>query len=291
MRSLLFVPGDSERKLTRALTSGADLLLVDLEDSVAIGNKQEARRNTTEFLKENIGNSDSPAIYVRVNSFDSELLEDDLDAVMAGKPDGILLPKAEHGKDVTHLHVQLSVYEAENGIDEGTTGIAAIITETATATLNAGTYGECSRRLTVLTWGAEDLSADLGVLEKRNEDGSYRDVFKHARTMTLLSAISSGVAPIDTVFTDFCDLDGLRRECEEAVNDGFVGKMAIHPAQVAVINEVFTPSKAAITRAKAIVDVFENSGNPGVTSLNGEMLDRPHLRRAQALLARVTNQS
>ncbi len=290
MRSLLFVPGDSERKLSKGLASDADILLVDLEDSVAMDNKQEARRITADFLKENIGNSGSPAIYVRINSFDSQLLEDDLDAVMAGKPDGILLPKSEHGKDVTHLHVRLSVYEAENGIDEGTTRIAAIITETATATLNADTYGGCSERLTALTWGAEDLSADLGALEKRNEDGSYRDVYKHARTVTLLSAISTGVAPIDTVFTDFRDMDGLRRECEEAVKDGFSGKMAIHPAQVPIINEVFTPSKAAITRARAIVDVFEKSGNPGVTSLNGEMLDRPHLRRAEALLDRVQDQ-
>jgi citrate lyase subunit beta/citryl-CoA lyase len=287
MRSLLFVPGDSERKLAKGLESGADVLLIDLEDSVALTNKVEARRITSEFLQQNRDRRAPPLLYVRINSFDSGLLEDDLAAVMQAVPHGILLPKAEHGKDVTHLDARLLVYEAQNNIAQGATRIAAIITESAKGTLNAGTYQDRSQRLTAVTWGAEDLSADIGALEKRDAQGVYRDVFRHARTVTLLGAVNAGVAPIDTVYTDFRNMAGLRDECEEAAIDGFTGKMAIHPAQVPIINEVFTPSKEAIARAQAIVDTFEQAGNPGVIGLDGEMLDRPHLIRAQALLARV----
>ncbi len=287
MRSLLFIPGDSEKKLAKGIDSGADVLLVDLEDSVSLENKKEARRVTAHYLKEVADNANCPRIYVRVNSFDSEMLEDDLNAIMAAKPHGILLPKSEHGKDVTRLDSRLGVYEAENRIGDGLTRIAAIVTETAIGTLNAGTYGNRSQRLSAITWGAEDLSADIGSIKKRNSDGSYRDIFRHARTVTLLGAVAAAVAPIDTVFTDFRDQDGLRKECEEAAIDGFTGKMAIHPAQVATINEVFTPSQEAIDRANAIVDAFHVAGNPGVIGLDGEMLDRPHLRRAQVLLSRA----
>lgn len=287
MRSMLFVPGDSERKLAKGLGSGADVLLIDLEDSVALDNKVEARRITSAFLQENRDKPAPPLLYVRVNSFDSGFLEDDLAAVMKAKPYGILLPKAEHGKDVTHLDARLLVYEAENNIEQGLTRIAAIITETAKGTLNAGTYEGRSQRLKAVTWGAEDLSADIGALEKRDAQGRYRDLFRHARTMTLLGAVTAEVAPIDTVYTDFRNMDGLRTECEEAAIDGFTGKMAIHPAQVPVINEVFTPSKEAIAHAQAIVDAFTAAGNPGVIGLEGEMLDRPHLIRARALLARA----
>ncbi len=287
MRSLLFVPGDSEKKLAKGLESGADVLLVDLEDSVSLDNKIEARRITAAYLADNLENPDAPTIFVRINSFDSNMLEDDLKAIMVAKPHGILLPKAEHGKDVTLLDARLRVYEAENNISDGLTRIAAIITETALGTLNAGTYGDRSQRLSAITWGAEDLSADIGALEKRDADGNYRAIFQHARTVTLLGAVAAGVAPIDTVYTDFRDMEGLREECDEAAIDGFTGKMAIHPAQVEIINRAFTPSNEAIARAKAIVDAFHAAGNPGVIGLNGEMLDRPHLKRAQLLLSRV----
>ncbi len=287
MRSMLFVPGDSERKLARGLGSGADVLLIDLEDSVALDNKAKARRISASFLQENHNNPEAPLLYVRINSFDSGLLEDDLAAIMPAGPHGIMLPKAEHGRDVTQLDARLLVYEAENDIDGGKTRIVAIVTETALGTLNAGTYGKRSKRLDAITWGAEDLSADIGALEKRHADGRYRDTFRHARTVTLLGAVAAGVAPIDTVYTDFRNMDGLRRECDEAAIDGFVGKMAIHPAQVAIINEVFTPSNEAVSRAKTIVETFAAAGNPGVVALNGEMLDRPHLIRAEALLERV----
>lgn len=287
MRSLLFVPGDSEKKLAKSLGSAADVLLVDLEDSVALDNKSEARRITVEYLHQIAEKPKAPMIYVRINSFDSELLEDDLSAVMAAKPHGILLPKAEHGTDVTKLDARLRVFEAENDISDGLTRIAAIVTETAKGTLNVGTYDNRSQRLTAITWGAEDLSADIGSLEKRDENGRYREIFQHARTVTLLGAVNAGVAPIDTVYTDFRNMDGLREECENAAIDGFTGKMAIHPAQVEIINKVFTPSDEAIARAEAIVDAFQAAGNPGVIGVDGEMLDRPHLRRAQILLSRA----
>ncbi len=288
MRSLLFVPGDSERKLAKAFTSGADVLLIDLEDSIALDNKDTARQIATEFVRQSTGRGAlTPRVYVRVNSFDSGLLEDDLGAVMAACPAGILLPKAEHGRDVTRLDARLNVYEAQNNIVEGRTKIAAIITETAQGVLNAGTYANCSRRLTAVTWGAEDLSANIGAMEKRDAKGQYRDAFRHARVVTLFGAIAADVAPIDTVFTDFRDMEGLRRECDEAMVDGFTGKMAIHPAQVAIISEAFTPSDEAIERAEAIVAAFSQAGNPGVIGLDGEMLDRPHLRRAEALLERA----
>ncbi len=287
MRSLLFVPGDSEKKLAKGLESGADVLLVDLEDSVSLDNKIEARRITAAYLADNLENPDAPTIFVRINSFDSNMLEDDLKAIMVAKPHGILLPKAEHGKDVALLDARLRVYEAENNISDGKTRIAAIITETALGTLNAGTYGDRSQRLSALTWGAEDLSADIGSLEKRDANGNYRAVFQHARTVTLLGAVAAGVAPIDTVYTDFRNMEGLREECEESAIDGFTGKMAIHPAQVEIINRAFTPSDEAIERAKTIVEAFQAAGNPGVIGLNGEMLDRPHLKRAQLLLSRV----
>ncbi len=287
MRSLLFVPGDSEKKLAKGLECGADVLLVDLEDSVSLDNKAEARKISAAYMQEISDKPNTPTIYVRVNSFDSELLEDDLAAVMAAKPHGILLPKAEHGTDVTKLDARLRVYEAKNGIDDGLTRIAAIITETAKGTLNAGTYDDRSQRLTAITWGAEDLSADIGSLEKRDANGRYREIFQHARTVTLLGAVAASVAPIDTVYTDFRNMDGLREECEEAAIDGFTGKMAIHPAQVEIINAAFTPSDEAIARAQAIVDAFQAAGNPGVIGVDGEMLDRPHLRRAQILLSRA----
>ena len=235
MRSLLFIPGDSEKKLAKGLQSGADVLLIDLEDSVSLENKAAARQTTLSFLS-NAGDSDyAPRLYVRVNAFNSDMLEDDLAGVMAGRPAGILLPKSNHGQDVTRLDVRLCVHEAENDIEEGLTDIAAIVTETAIGTLNAETYQKRSRRLKAMTWGAEDLGADLGAIEKRTSGGRYRDVFRHARAVTLLGAVAAGVAPIDTVFTDFRNHDGLRAECEEAAIDGFTGKMAIHPAQVPVI--------------------------------------------------------
>ena len=287
MRSALFVPADSEKKLTKALGCGADALFIDLEDSVALAAKPRARDVAREFLQGHSIGDPTPKLYVRVNAFDTKLMEDDLSAIMPAKPDGIVLPKSDHGQDVTQLDSRLRVHEAENDIDDGATAIVAIITETAIGTLQAGSYRRSSHRLNAVAWGAEDLSADVGALERRRDDGTYRDLFRFARVQTLLGAIAAGVQPIDTVYPDFRDEAGFRRECEEGAKDGFTGKMAIHPAQVPVINEVFTPSPDEVARAEAIVEAFEAAGHPGVLAVDGEMLDRPHLRKAERLLERA----
>lgn len=285
MRSALFVPGDSERKLAKALGGDADCLFIDLEDSVALEAKARAREVVSDFLA-NRGDG-GPAMFVRVNAFDTGMTEDDLTAVMAVRPDGIVLPKSEHGRDVTRLDARLRVFEAESGIDDGVTKIVPIVTETASATLNAGTYHRSSPRLTAMSWGAEDLSADIGALERRHGDGRYRDTFRFARIQTLLGAVAAGVQPMDTVYPDFRDDEGFASECREAAIDGFTGKMAIHPTQVPIINETFTPSAGAIAHARKVVEAFEAAGNPGVLAVEGEMLDRPHLRKAMKLLERM----
>lgn len=287
MRSGLFIPGDSERKLAKGMNSGADALFVDLEDSVSLDNKENARKLTTGFLKEVQSEMNRPLLFVRVNAFETELTNSDLAAVMAAKPDGIVLPKSEHGQDVTRLDTLLRVHEADNDLDDGITEIVAIITETAIGTINAGTYRKSSKRLRAVAWGAEDLSADIGAPRRRHDDGTYRDLFRYARIQTLLGAVAAGVDSIDTVYPDFRDDKGMETECREGMYDGFTGKMAIHPAQVPIINEVFTPSEEEIARSQAIVDAFKAAGNPGVLAVDGEMLDRPHLRKAQKLLARV----
>ncbi|MEL6968182.1 MAG: CoA ester lyase [Pseudomonadota bacterium] len=289
MRSALFIPGDSERKLAKGLGSGADVLLIDLEDSVALDDKSKARATTLAFLTDAKREKRRPALYVRVNAFDTELTEDDLAGVMSAAPEGIVLPKSEHGRDVTRLDAILRVFEAENNLNDGATRILAIATETAIGALQANTYGRASKRLMGLTWGAEDLSADIGALARRKADGSYRDPYRYARIQALLGAVAAGVQPIDTVYPDFRDLDGLKTECQEAALDGFTGKMAIHPAQVPVINAAFTPSAEAVDEAKRIVDAFEAADNPGVLALDGVMLDRPHLKKAQSLLARAAS--
>ncbi len=287
MRSALFVPGDSERKLEKALGSGADALFIDFEDSVALDAKETARNLTREFLKSTVGQPERPALYVRVNALDTGLTDEDLQFAMAGQPDGLVLPKSNHGKDVTALHAQMRVHEAENDVADGSTAIIAIITETAAGVLNAATYEDRSSRLRAVSWGAEDLSADIGALQRRRPDGAYRDTFRFARVQTLLGAVAAQVQPLDTVYPDFRDEAGFRRECEEAAIDGFTGKMAIHPAQVPVINEVFTPSQDAVDEAQAIVDAFEAAGHPGVLAMDGQMLDRPHYIKAERLLARA----
>lgn len=287
MRSLLFVPGDSERKLEKALASGADVLLVDLEDSVALDAKQAAREITAHFLAAQREVASRPRLYVRVNALDTGQTDADLAAVMSAMPEGIMLPKSVSGADVQHLAAKLAVQEAENDIPDGQTRILAVATETAASLFNLGTYQGASPRLEGLTWGAEDLSADIGALASRTPDGAFSEPFRLARNLCLFGAVAAAAAPIDTVFTNFRDMDGLRAESLQALHDGFTAKMAIHPAQVPVINEVFTPSAAEVEKARAVIKAFAAAGNPGVVGLDGEMLDRPHLRRAEKVLARA----
>jgi citrate lyase subunit beta/citryl-CoA lyase len=286
MRSLLFVPADSPRKLDKAFSSGADALIVDLEDSVAAASKGEARRSALAFLHERRDGADRPRLYVRINGFDSGLNEGDLDAVMTAAPDGIVLPKACGGADLALLDSRLAVREALHGLEDGRTRILAIATETAAAMFALGSYSGASPRLTGLAWGGEDLSADIGALTTRS-DGEWTEPFRLARNLCLFAAAAAGVSAIDTVYTDFRDLDGLKRECEAAARDGFSGKLAVHPAQVPVINAAFTPDAGSLERAGRIVAAFAQSHGLGVTSLDGMMLDRPHLKAAERLLARA----
>lgn len=287
MRSLLFVPGDSPRKQQKGLESGADALILDLEDSVAPDAKQEARRITLEFLSETRKLDRRPLLIVRVNALTTGLTPADLDAVMQGAPDAIMLPKSEGGVDVSHLGAQIAVREAENDLPDGATRIIPIATETGKAIFGLGSYAGATHRLAAMTWGAEDLSADLGAETNRLIDGSYADPYRLARSLTLLAAASAQVDAIDTVFTSFRDEAGFRAECLAARRDGFTGKMAIHPAQVAAANEIFAPDAAELARAEAIIALFSANPGMGVVGLDGEMLDRPHLVRAQRLKARA----
>ena len=282
MRSFLFVPGDSEKKLGKAYDSGADVVILDLEDSVSMDRKAAARGLVAEAA------ANAPGyVAVRVNALDTGMVDEDLSAVMAARPSMIVLPKSETGADVAHLAAKLSVLEAENGIAEGATQVLAIATETAQAMFGLGTYRTAGPRLAAMTWGLEDLSAALGVSRTRDEAGRITDPFALARTLCLAGAKAAGVLPIDSVYTDFRDAEGLAAEAREAAADGFLGKLAIHPAQVAVINEAFTPSAEAVAAARRIVEAFAAAPGAGVVALDGKMVDRPHLVNAQALLARA----
>jgi citrate lyase subunit beta/citryl-CoA lyase len=288
MRSLLFVPADSAKKLDKAMTSGADALIVDLEDSIAHDGKARARESAAAFLKDATAAVSRPTILVRVNGLQTGLIDDDLDAVVPAKPDAIVLPKAEGGAAVVHADAKLVVREAINNLPDGHIKIVALATETAASLFLAGTYAGASARLSGLTWGAEDLSAELGARANRDAQGRFLDPYRLARVLCLAGAAAAQVPALDTVYVDFRNHEGFRRECEDACRDGFVGKLAIHPAQVPIINEVFTPTAEALARAVAIVDAFAAKPGAGVVAIGGVMYDRPHLVRAKLLLARAT---
>ena len=288
MRSLLFVPGDSERKMLKAAGSGADALILDLEDSVAPSRKAEARRIVAAYLADAARGADAPRLIVRVNALDTGLTGDDLAAVISASPDAILLPKANSGADVQALAARIAVEEAEAGLAAGGIRIHALMTETAAGMLAAASFASKSARLAALTWGAEDLAADIGASSNKDDTGRYTDVFRLARSLTILAAAHSAVEAIDTVFTDFRDMEGLEAECRAAVRDGFSGKMAIHPDQVAVINAAFTPPPEDVERAVRILALFAAAGpDAGVLSLDGKMIDKPHLRQAERVARRA----
>jgi citrate lyase subunit beta/citryl-CoA lyase len=287
MRSFLFVPADSEKKLSKAASSGADALILDLEDSVVTDRKPLARSIARDFLDRRAPDNKRPYLIVRLNARDSGLTEIDLDAVMPVRPDAIMLPKAEGGIDVDYLDRQLALRERAHQTVAGHTRILVVATETAKAIFQLGSYAGGSVRLSGLTWGAEDLAADIGAESKHDASGRYIEPFRLARSLCLFGAVAAGVQPIDSVYPPFQDVEGLRRECEEARRDGFTGKMAIHPAQIDTINEVFTPSAAAVAEARAVIAAFAANPTAGAVSLNGRMLDMPHLKLAQRLLARI----
>jgi citrate lyase subunit beta / citryl-CoA lyase len=273
-RSLLFVPGDRPDRMEKALGAGADALILDLEDAVAPGAKADARRVVADFL-----NANSHArIWVRVNPLDSPENEKDLAAILSAHPDGLVLPKAEGGASVAELARRLT----ERG--NATASILAIATETPAAMFALGSYGG-ARRLAGLTWGAEDLPAAIGAATSREEDGRFTPPYELARSLCLFGAAAAGVAPIETVYPAYQDLDGLAAYAARARRDGFTGMMAIHPGQVSVINHAFTPSAAEIAHALAVVAAFEANPEAGALALEGRMIDRPHLVQAQRILA------
>jgi citrate lyase subunit beta/citryl-CoA lyase len=249
MRSLLFVPADSPRKLDKAMTSGADALILDLEDAIAPDRKAAARTGAAAFLKEATSATSRPRLFVRVNGLTSGLTDADLEGAVPAGPDGIVLPNAEGGASVIHLDAKVTALEAIHGLPDGGISVLAFAVETAKALFLAGTYASSSRRLSGLTWGAEDFAFELGATANRDAGGRFLEPYRLARSLCLAAAASAQVQAIDTVHVDFRNSEGLRREAEDARRDGFTGKMAIHPAQVAIINEIFAPQPEAIARA------------------------------------------
>jgi len=271
-RSWLFVPADSEKKIAKALQSEADAVIFDLEDSVAPSQKAAAR----DILKTLPKQSNGPQWWVRVNPLGSEFHKDDLTLIGSAYVHGIVLPKAESGADVVQLAHRT-----------GNIPIHAIVTETAASLFGLLSYRAPSTPLAAMSWGAEDLSAALGASSKYDESGELSFTYKLARSLCLAGAMAAGVQPVDGVFADFRDEEGLRKESEAARREGFTGKLAIHPAQVAVINAAFTPSADDIAHAEAIVAAFEAHPDAGVLSVDGKMVDRPHVVQAKRTLERA----
>lgn len=282
MRSWLFAPGDSEKKMSKAAEGPADIVVLDLEDAVAPEEKAKAREMIAEFLA---GNATGRArLWVRVNPLDGPHTLADLVAVMPARPGGIMLPKARGREDVVQLDHYLSAFEAANGIEHGETRVIALVTEVAEAMFTTGSYAGAPR-LAAMTWGAEDLADSIGAMSNRDPDGGFDFTYRLARSLCLLGAATAGVAAIETIQTDFRDLEALRTRAEQVRRQGFRGMLAIHPAQIDVINAAFTPGADEIAAAQEIVDLFAANPGAGTIGHKGAMLDRPHLARALQLLA------
>ena len=284
MRSLLFVPADGGSKLDKAFGSGADAIILDLEDSIAPERKKAAREACLEYLNAVRDRAGRPRLLVRINGLETGLTDADLAAIVPGRPDAILFPKAEGGESVVHVDAKLTAQEAITGVPEGATKILAQSVESARGLFLAGTFRDASPRLIGMTWGPEDLSSEVGAETNREADGNLTEPYRLARSMCLFGAAVAKMPAIETIHVDFRNLDALRRDTELARRDGFTGRLAIHPAQVPVINEVFTPSAEQIEKAKAIVAAFAAKPGAGTVGIGGKMYDRPHLVRAQRLL-------
>ena len=291
MRSWLFVPGDSQAKLDKVTGLGADVVIVDLEDAVSPPAKPAARVLARSFLETHstqILAGRSFARWVRINPLDTPLWREDIAAVMAGRPDGIMVPKAAGPEQLQALAAELHQFEQRNGTQPGATRILPLVSETPAAALGIAAYAAASQpRLAGLTWGAEDLSAAIGASRKRDSRGYWADAFRYVRAQVLLAAHARGVLAIDTLHADFRDLDGLKRIAADSYADGFAGMLAIHPGQVAVINAAFTPGEEEIAHARAIVNAFSANPGAGALSLDGKMIDQPHLEQARRLLERL----
>ena len=286
IRSWLFVPGDSERKLEKGRDNPADALILDLEDSVADDRQQVAREMTCAYLKSRPDRK-RQKLWVRINPLDNPLSLPDLAAVMPGAPDGICLPKVYSAKDVGTLHNYLSALEAREGLLLGSTKILCVATETAASLLTFHTYLEgVSDRLVAMTWGGEDLAAALGASDNRNPaTGEYDDPYLMAKSLCLATARAINAQPVGVVYVNFRDLAGLEADCLRDRRAGFIGKIAIHPDQSAVINRAFTPSDAELAYARRVVDMFEKNPGLGTVGLDGKMLDMPHLKQARNVLS------
>jgi citrate lyase subunit beta/citryl-CoA lyase len=286
-RSWLFAPGDRDKKMLKAMEGNADIVLIDLEDAVASDAKAAARSLVHDFLVANPAHR--ARLWVRINPFDGPHTLADLAAIMPAAPGGIMLPKVNGRAEVEKLDHCLSALEVAHGLDEGSTPVIVLITETAEAMFHTGDY-KGAPRVVALTWGAEDLADSIGASSNRKPDGAYSFTFELARSLTVLSAASAGVTAIDTISPDFRDLEALRTRAERVRREGFRGMLAIHPAQVDVINAAFTPTEAEVAEAQEIVDLF--AANPGVGAIGwkGGMLDRPFLARAERLLRQAGKQ-
>jgi citrate lyase subunit beta/citryl-CoA lyase len=284
LRSLLFIPADSEKKLQKGDGMAADMLILDLEDAVAPGRKSAARELTRDYLADRANNRRSQ-LWVRINPIDTPDSRADLEIVMAGRPDGIVQPKTRSPDDVGELSLQLNRIERELGIETGSTRILPIATETPQAMFSMGKYSVSEQRLAAITWGAEDLSAAIGAMTNKDENGNWTFPFRIARAFCLFAAGTARVPAIDTLYADFRDAEGLRASCNAARRDGFSGKMAIHPDQIDVINEAFTPSADEIAHAQRVVDAFAAQPDAGTLALDGRMLDVPHLTQARRILS------
>lgn len=291
LRSLLFIPGDSEKKLSKGEGSPADALILDLEDSVAPSGKIAALHLVTEYLSDRPKLRRGPQLWVRINPLDTPLALADLAAVVAGAPDGILLPKADGPADALRLSHYLDALEARCDVAPGSIGIIPVATETAVAPFRLGDYAQTDLpRLRGLTWGAEDLATALGASSNLDGEGRWDTTYRMVRALTLLAARAAGVEPIDTLYVDFRDEAGLRASCLVARAEGFTGRIAIHPAQVEVINDSFMPSPAECEHARRVVEAFAAEPDAGVVGLDGRMLDIPHLKQALAVLATAAPQ-
>lgn len=285
LRSMLFVPGDSERKFAKGSSTGADALILDLEDAVAPSMKDAARAHVSSLLD---GGADrSWRFFVRVNPFDTGMTFDDMAAVVKPGLDGLLIPKADSADDVVRIGAELDRLESLAGMELGTVKVAVVATETARAMFNLGSYAPAHPRLIALTWGAEDLAAAIGATDNKEEDGSWTFPYQVARAQCLFAATAAEVAPLDTLYADFRDPAGLERDCRRARRDGFVGRIAIHPDQVEVINRAFSPTPEQIAEARAIVDAFAAAPDAGTLGIGGKMYDIPHLKAARRTLAGV----
>ena len=286
LRSLLFVPADSERKLAKGLTSPADALILDLEDAVAPSRKEGARHTAAEFITAHAA-SLTARLFVRVNPFDTGLTMGDLAAVVVPGLAGIMLPKINSATDLARLGHCLDALEVRAGMEPGRIAILPVATETAQAMLNMNSFASLApfARLAGVTWGAEDLSTAIGAIANREEDGQYSPLYDLAASLCLCGAAAAGVPAIDTVHVDFRDAAGLQAACKVSRRRGFKGRMAIHPDQVAIINEAYSPSAADLAHAQRIVDAFAAQPDAGALSIDGAMVDMPHLIQARQTLA------